>query len=156
MRDCYWPQAAIATQYSHGAAADSAATSPLSAGCLAEAGLASRHVRRVILVCRTYPIRVGDTNTGMTSGFMSAPITPDEIARLRAALDVRASVCSSSWPLQPGYVRVKSVASSGIRSIWRAGASSSSIRQRAADKMTSRRRRAAYARCRFPRIWCPS
>ena len=24
----------------------------------------------------------------MTSGFMSAPITPDEIARLRAALDV--------------------------------------------------------------------
>lgn len=43
-------------------------------GCLAEAGLSARHVRRVVMVCRTYPIRVGDTDTGKTSGPMSAPI----------------------------------------------------------------------------------
>lgn len=49
-------------------------------GCLAEAGLAARHVRRVVMVCRTYPIRVGDTDTGKTSGPMSAPITLATIA----------------------------------------------------------------------------
>ncbi|MBQ0946303.1 adenylosuccinate synthetase [Ideonella sp. 4Y16] len=43
-------------------------------GCLAEAGLSARHVRKVVMVCRTYPIRVGDTDTGKTSGPMSAPI----------------------------------------------------------------------------------
>lgn len=41
------------------------------AGCLAEAGLAPKHVRRVVMVCRTYPIRVGDTDSGKTSGYMS-------------------------------------------------------------------------------------
>jgi adenylosuccinate synthase len=45
-----------------------------AAGCLAEAGLSSRHVRRIVMVCRTYPIRVGNTRTGQTSGPMSAPI----------------------------------------------------------------------------------
>lgn len=45
-----------------------------AAGCLAEAGLSSRHVRRIVVVCRTYPIRVGSTRTGKTSGPMSAPI----------------------------------------------------------------------------------
>lgn len=49
--------------------------------CLAEAGLASRFVRRVVMVCRTYPIRVGDSTTGKTSGFMDRPITFEEIAR---------------------------------------------------------------------------
>ena len=49
-------------------------------GCLAEAGLAARHVRRVVMVCRTYPIRVGDTDTGKTSGFMSAPLEMKVIA----------------------------------------------------------------------------
>lgn len=39
-------------------------------GCLAEAGLSARHTRRVIMVCRTFPIRVGDTDTGNTSGGM--------------------------------------------------------------------------------------
>jgi adenylosuccinate synthase len=43
-------------------------------GCLAEAGISARHVRRVVLVCRTYPIRVGNTRTRKTSGFMSMPI----------------------------------------------------------------------------------
>jgi adenylosuccinate synthase len=51
-----------------------------AAGCLAEAGLSSRHVRRIVMVCRTYPIRVGDTRTGHTSGPMSAPITLSAIA----------------------------------------------------------------------------
>lgn len=50
-------------------------------GCLAEAGLSARHVRRVVMVCRTYPIRVGDTDTGNTSGFMSREISVEEISR---------------------------------------------------------------------------
>lgn len=50
-------------------------------GCLAEAGLSARHVRRVVMVCRTYPIRVGDTDTGNTSGFMSQEISVEEISR---------------------------------------------------------------------------
>jgi len=41
------------------------------AGCLAESGLSPKHVRRVVMVCRTYPIRVGNTDTGKTSGPMS-------------------------------------------------------------------------------------
>jgi adenylosuccinate synthase len=46
------------------------------AGTLAEAGISPRHVRRIVLVCRTYPIRVGDApETGETSGYMSQPIT---------------------------------------------------------------------------------
>lgn len=52
-----------------------------AAGCLAEAGLAGRHVRRVMTVCRTYPIRVGDSVEGKTSGRMSQEITFEEIAR---------------------------------------------------------------------------
>lgn len=51
-----------------------------AAACLAEAGLAARHVRRVIMVCRTYPIRVGDSVEGKTSGFMNQPITFKDIA----------------------------------------------------------------------------
>lgn len=49
--------------------------------CLAEAGLSARHVRRVVMVCRTYPIRVGTSVDGRTSGFMSKEITFDEISR---------------------------------------------------------------------------
>lgn len=57
------------------------------AGCLAEAGISPNRVRKVIMVCRTYPIRVQnpDGKDG-TSGFMSQEITWDEIAR-RAKLD---------------------------------------------------------------------
>ncbi|CAG9179968.1 Adenylosuccinate synthetase, organellar chromatophore [Cupriavidus laharis] len=51
-----------------------------AAGSLAEAGLSARHVRRVIMVCRTYPIRVGDTDTGNTSGPMSQQITIEQIS----------------------------------------------------------------------------
>jgi adenylosuccinate synthase len=52
-----------------------------AAGCLAEAGISARHTRRVIMVCRTYPIRVGNTETGNTSGYMSKEITIEEISR---------------------------------------------------------------------------
>jgi len=55
------------------------------AGCLAEAGLAARHVRRVVMVCRTFPIRVGNTDTGQTSGFMAQEID-------LAAIAARASI----------------------------------------------------------------
>jgi len=55
--------------------------STTATACLAEAGLSARHVRRVVMVCRTYPIRVGMSVTGKTSGFMSKEITFNEIAR---------------------------------------------------------------------------
>lgn len=51
-----------------------------AAACLSEAGLASRHVRRVVMVCRTYPIRVGDSIEGKTSGFMSQELEFKDIA----------------------------------------------------------------------------
>jgi len=52
-----------------------------AAGCLSEAGIAPRRVRRIIMVCRTYPIRVGDAEEG-TSGPMSRPTTLKEISKL--------------------------------------------------------------------------
>lgn len=51
------------------------------AGCLAEAGISPRRVRKVIMVCRTYPIRVADPeNEGKTSGFMSQPLDWEDIS----------------------------------------------------------------------------
>jgi adenylosuccinate synthase len=50
-------------------------------GCLAEAGLAPRHLRRVVLVCRTFPIRVGNTDTGNTSGYMAQEVEIEYIAK---------------------------------------------------------------------------
>jgi adenylosuccinate synthase len=50
-------------------------------GCLAEAGLSARHVRKVIMVCRTFPIRVGNTDSGKTSGEMRREIDLDEVSR---------------------------------------------------------------------------
>ncbi len=52
------------------------------AGCLADAGIASTRVRKVIMVCRTYPIRVGGP-----SGHMNLPITYEELA-LRSGIDI--------------------------------------------------------------------
>lgn len=46
------------------------------AGCLADAGIAPSNVRKVIMVCRTYPIRVGGP-----SGPMEGEVTMDEISR---------------------------------------------------------------------------
>lgn len=50
------------------------------AGCLAEAGIAWNRVRRAIMVCRTYPIRV-QSPAGGDSGFMSQETTWLEISR---------------------------------------------------------------------------
>lgn len=50
-----------------------------AACCLAEAGIAPARVGRVILVCRTYPIRVGDGSAG-SSGPMEQPITWEDLA----------------------------------------------------------------------------
>lgn len=44
------------------------------AGCLAEAGIAPARVRKVVMVVRTYPIRVGGT-----SGPLTAELSWDEI-----------------------------------------------------------------------------
>ena len=51
------------------------------AGCLADAGIAVTRVRRVVMVCRTYPIRVADPSIeGETSGPMAAPVTYEELS----------------------------------------------------------------------------
>jgi adenylosuccinate synthase len=52
------------------------------AGCLADAGIASTRVRRVVMVCRTYPIRVGGP-----SGDMKLEISYEELAR-RSGIDI--------------------------------------------------------------------
>jgi adenylosuccinate synthase len=53
-----------------------------AAGCLAEMGISPTRVRRVIMVCRTYPIRVqSPTAKGKTSGPMSQTTNWKEIAR---------------------------------------------------------------------------
>jgi adenylosuccinate synthase len=49
-------------------------------GCLAEAGVAPRRVRRVIMVCRTYPIRV-QSPEGSTSGYMSQELSWEELSK---------------------------------------------------------------------------
>jgi adenylosuccinate synthase len=51
-----------------------------TSGCLAESGIAPGRVRKVIMVCRTYPIRVQDPPGG-TSGPMSQELKWEEIAR---------------------------------------------------------------------------
>jgi adenylosuccinate synthase len=51
-----------------------------TAGCLAEAGIAWNRVRDVIMVCRTYPIRVMNPDEG-TSGPMKQELDWAEIAR---------------------------------------------------------------------------
>ncbi len=52
------------------------------AGCLAEAGISPSRVRKVVMVCRTYPIRVQSPEAaGRTSGPMSQELTLEEISR---------------------------------------------------------------------------
>jgi len=50
-----------------------------ASGCLAEAGIPPARVRRVIMTCRTYPIRVRNPKGG-TSGFMSRELKWKDIA----------------------------------------------------------------------------
>jgi adenylosuccinate synthase len=52
-------------------------------GCLAEAGIAPSRVRKVVMVCRTYPIRVAGP-----SGFMESEISWAEVGR-RSGLQAR-------------------------------------------------------------------
>jgi adenylosuccinate synthase len=53
-----------------------------ASGCLAEAGIAPGRVRKTLLVCRTYPIRVQNPEgEGGTSGPMVGELTWDEIAQ---------------------------------------------------------------------------
>lgn len=56
------------------------------AGCLAEAGISATRVRKVIMVCRTYPIRVmSPGGKGKTSGYMSKELTWDEVEQRAGA-----------------------------------------------------------------------
>lgn len=50
------------------------------AGCLAEAGISPSRVQRVVMVCRTFPIRVQSPKDG-DSGPMSQPITWEEVSK---------------------------------------------------------------------------
>jgi adenylosuccinate synthase len=51
-------------------------------GCLAEAGISPSRVRKIIMACRSYPIRVGNPKDhGNTSGPMSQEITFSELSR---------------------------------------------------------------------------
>jgi adenylosuccinate synthase len=50
------------------------------AGCLSEAGIAWNRIRKVIMICRTYPIRVQNPEKG-TSGPMSQEINWPEVSR---------------------------------------------------------------------------
>ena len=57
------------------------------AGCLAEAGISPSRVRRILVVVRTYPIRVASPkHKGKTSGALKREISFDEVAR-RSGLD---------------------------------------------------------------------
>jgi adenylosuccinate synthase len=58
------------------------------AGCLAEAGIPPTRVRKVVMVCRTYPIRVMSPQNG-TSGSMKGEITWKEISE-RSGLELDA------------------------------------------------------------------
>lgn len=51
-----------------------------TSGCLAEAGISPHRVRRVVMVCRTYPIRV-QSPAESTSGPMSQDLEWEEVAR---------------------------------------------------------------------------
>jgi len=50
-------------------------------GCLAEAGIAINRVRKIIMVARTYPIRVQSPLNGTSGDFQSEEITLEEIYR---------------------------------------------------------------------------
>lgn len=52
-----------------------------ASGCLAEAGIPAGRIRKVIMVCRSYPIRVQNPAGGGTSGRMSQNLTWREISR---------------------------------------------------------------------------
>jgi adenylosuccinate synthase len=61
------------------------------AGCIAEAGISPSRIRKILMVIRPMPIRVGDPDgdQGHTSGTLKLPTTFDEIAEF-AGLDAEA------------------------------------------------------------------
>ncbi len=56
-------------------------------GCLAEAGIAPSRVRRIVMVCRTYPIRV-QSPSGATSGPMRGELKWKDVSR-RSGIPVK-------------------------------------------------------------------
>jgi len=56
------------------------------AGCLAEAGISPSRIDKILMVVRPYPIRVADSESGKTSGYMKMPIDVEVIAE-RSGLD---------------------------------------------------------------------
>jgi adenylosuccinate synthase len=50
-------------------------------GCLSEAGIPPRRVRRVVMVCRTFPIRVKSPSKQRTSGYMAQPLTWKDVGQ---------------------------------------------------------------------------
>ena len=52
-----------------------------ASGCIAESGIPPSKVRRVVMVCRTYPIRVQNPPDGGNSGWMKGEITLKTIAQ---------------------------------------------------------------------------
>ncbi|MCW5550884.1 MAG: adenylosuccinate synthetase [Verrucomicrobiae bacterium] len=71
------------------------------AGCLAEAGISPNRVQRVVMVCRTYPIRV-QSPKGATSGEMSQEISWEEVAQRSRhdAVDLRSKELTSTTKRQ--------------------------------------------------------
>lgn len=59
-----------------------------ASGCLSEAGIPPSRVRKVVMVCRTFPIRVKSPSRNRTSGHMAQPLTWKEVAK-RSGYDRR-------------------------------------------------------------------
>ena len=51
------------------------------AGCLAEAGISPTRVRKVVMVCRSYPIRVKSPSATNTSGYMARELEWEDIEK---------------------------------------------------------------------------
>jgi len=51
-------------------------------GCLSEAGIPPRRVRKIVMVCRTFPIRVKSPSKHRSSGPLSQPLTWKDVARI--------------------------------------------------------------------------
>ena len=59
-----------------------------ASGCLSEAGIPPCRVRKVVMVCRTFPIRVKSPSKKRASGYMAQPLTWKEVGR-RSGYDAR-------------------------------------------------------------------
>ncbi len=70
---------ALALSPYHGSYPHVTSRDTTTAGCLAEAGIAWSRVRRVVMVCRTYPIRVMNPADG-TSGPMKQELSWNTVA----------------------------------------------------------------------------